>query len=220
MTIWKSALVAALALAQAPLLATTLVDGGFEAKGAGLPVNSYCYDNVVAGDGLCVASPWVNLAGNSGVIKSGTGIWGGVGAAEGSYFGFIQLTGVLAQSFTATENGTATVSWLDTNRPGHGGLQTYVVSVFDGMTSVNIGSFGTLAGPWVARTSASFALTNGTTYSLRFSGLATSDSTAFIDNVALSVTPANVPEPASWAMLITGFGLTGAAMRRRRAAIV
>ena len=26
-----------------------------------------------------------------------------------------------------------------------------------------------------------------------------------------------VPEPASWAMLIAGFGLTGAAMRRRRA---
>jgi hypothetical protein len=25
-----------------------------------------------------------------------------------------------------------------------------------------------------------------------------------------------VPEPASWAMLIAGFGLTGAAMRRRR----
>lgn len=32
-----------------------------------------------------------------------------------------------------------------------------------------------------------------------------------------SVAPANgVPEPASWAMLIAGFGLTGAAMRRRR----
>ena len=28
-----------------------------------------------------------------------------------------------------------------------------------------------------------------------------------------------VPEPASWAMLIAGFGLTGAAMRRRRAAV-
>ncbi|OYU15929.1 MAG: hypothetical protein CFE37_03605 [Alphaproteobacteria bacterium PA4] len=27
-----------------------------------------------------------------------------------------------------------------------------------------------------------------------------------------------VPEPASWAMLIAGFGLTGAAMRRRRGA--
>ncbi|WP_156255790.1 PEPxxWA-CTERM sorting domain-containing protein [Sandarakinorhabdus oryzae] len=29
-----------------------------------------------------------------------------------------------------------------------------------------------------------------------------------------------VPEPASWMMLITGFGLTGAALRRRRTAVV
>jgi hypothetical protein len=29
--------------------------------------------------------------------------------------------------------------------------------------------------------------------------------------------PNTVPEPAAWAMLIMGFGLTGAAMRRRRA---
>ena len=29
-----------------------------------------------------------------------------------------------------------------------------------------------------------------------------------------------VPEPQSWAMLIAGFGLTGAAMRRRRAKVV
>ena len=31
-------------------------------------------------------------------------------------------------------------------------------------------------------------------------------------------TTADVPEPASWALLIAGFGLTGAAMRRRRVA--
>jgi hypothetical protein len=36
-----------------------------------------------------------------------------------------------------------------------------------------------------------------------------------------AVVPVNisVPEPASWAMLISGFGLTGAAMRRRRAMV-
>lgn len=31
--------------------------------------------------------------------------------------------------------------------------------------------------------------------------------------------PGGVPEPASWAMLIAGFGLTGATMRRRRTAV-
>jgi hypothetical protein len=39
------------------------------------------------------------------------------------------------------------------------------------------------------------------------------------DNLGVAVdasVTAGVPEPASWAMLITGFGLTGAVMRRRR----
>ena len=35
---------------------------------------------------------------------------------------------------------------------------------------------------------------------------------------AMTSLPSLVPEPASWAMLIAGFGLTGAAMRRRNAA--
>jgi hypothetical protein len=40
--------------------------------------------------------------------------------------------------------------------------------------------------------------------------------------LVISVTPASmsaVPEPASWAMMIAGFGVAGAAMRRRRAVI-
>jgi hypothetical protein len=39
-----------------------------------------------------------------------------------------------------------------------------------------------------------------------------------IDNFSFSiVTPAAVPEPAAWALMIAGFGLSGAALRRRRA---
>jgi len=37
-----------------------------------------------------------------------------------------------------------------------------------------------------------------------------------VDNAILT---ASVPEAATWAMLIAGFGLTGAAMRRRRVAL-
>ncbi len=37
-----------------------------------------------------------------------------------------------------------------------------------------------------------------------------------IDNLSFTVDPPAVPEPATWAMMIAGFGLTGAAMRRSR----
>jgi hypothetical protein len=38
-----------------------------------------------------------------------------------------------------------------------------------------------------------------------------------LDNVVVT---SNVPEPAAWAMLIAGFGLTGAVMRRRRSVAI
>ncbi|MBT9472342.1 MAG: PEPxxWA-CTERM sorting domain-containing protein [Phenylobacterium sp.] len=37
-----------------------------------------------------------------------------------------------------------------------------------------------------------------------------------LDNVSIGVSSA-VPEPATWAMMIMGFGLVGSAMRRRQA---
>lgn len=44
----------------------------------------------------------------------------------------------------------------------------------------------------------------------------TSIGTAAIDNVNLSAVPPAIPEPDSWAMLLAGFALTGAAVRRQR----
>ena len=37
-----------------------------------------------------------------------------------------------------------------------------------------------------------------------------------LSHIAFFGTPGVVPEPATWAMLIAGFGMTGAAMRRRK----
>lgn len=40
-----------------------------------------------------------------------------------------------------------------------------------------------------------------------------------IDNIRYDMTSIRVPEPSSWMMLVTGFGLAGAALRRRRASL-
>ena len=40
-----------------------------------------------------------------------------------------------------------------------------------------------------------------------------------LDNFRIDITPGAVPEPATWAMMIAGFGLVGASMRRRAAKV-
>lgn len=211
----SSILAAALVLA-APVAAgaTTLLDGSFEIEGAALPVTNYCYDGFATPGGpACAPGAWVG----GGVILSGSGAWGGTTTPSGGYFGFVQSTSVVSQSFTATESGTGVVSWIDTNRANIGGLQSYDVTIFDGVGSVNIGTYTSAIGSFVARNSSTFTLTNGTTYTLRFTGLSSQDRTAFIDNVVLAATPSAIPEPATWMILVAGFGLVGFAARRRTA---
>ncbi|WP_253717404.1 PEPxxWA-CTERM sorting domain-containing protein [Sphingomonas sp. AP4-R1] len=56
--------------------------------------------------------------------------------------------------------------------------------------------------------------------SVTFRGIVPANSSTYesvgIDNVLFGGAPAAVPEPASWAMFIGGFGLIGGALRRRR----
>lgn len=209
-------ILAAAAFLAAPVAvsATSLVDGSFEIKGAASSVTAYCYDGInTPGGPACAPGAWSG----TGIIASGNGAWGGTTTPAGSYYAFVQGQGTLSQTFTADGNGVGTVSWLDTNRSNTGGLQSYDVSIFDGTSTVSLGSFTSAVGSFTARTSSSFALVSGTQYTLSFTGLSAEDRTSFIDDVALSV--AAVPEPSTWAMLIIGFGMVGAAARRRKAAV-
>lgn len=209
---FRSMIVAAAFIA-VPAGAVTLVDGSFEVQGAALPVANYCYNGFSAGGNPpCAAGAW---GPDGGVIATGNGAWGGTVTPDGRFFGFVQGTSVVSQSFTADANGTGVISWIDTNRTNNGGDQSYDVTIFDGTTTTSIGSYTSAVGPWAARTSSSFSLVNGTSYTLTFTGLAQDDRTTFIDSVALGTTP--VPEAATWAMLVAGFGLVGFAARRRRA---
>ena len=220
--------------ANAIVLAGGIADGGFETKGGALPVTDYCYDGFATPGGpACAAGAW---SGN-GIIRSGSGAWGGTTTPDGNYYAFVQGAGVLSQTFTADSSGVFTLSWLDAGRSNNGGAQTYEVSVTDALIStqpakafrfsilppVNVslgvlGSFTTSPGQaFTGRSSGSFTLTAGSSYVVSFTGLVAADVTSFIDSVAL--VPSAVPEPASWSLLIVGFAAVGAAARRRRTAL-
>jgi hypothetical protein len=59
-------------------------------------------------------------------------------------------------------------------------------------------------------------LGTGGLITLDFSSDSRSGADAILDNVVLTTAPAGVPEPATWAMMLLGFGAIGLAMRRRR----
>jgi hypothetical protein len=102
------------------------------------------------------------------------------------------------------------------------------IVIIDGRSPLTGGGFTRVlpAGAWAT------VLTNGSdrapprnigwayTYGVGFQNLVYGQPVALrIDNIVYSVTTGpGVPEPATWAMMITGFGLTGAALRRRRRA--
>ncbi len=66
---------------------------------------------------------------------------------------------------------------------------------------------------WSGIDSVQFSIAGGTPHP----GLLGAGDYFAVDN--LSITANSVPEPASWAMMIGGFGLVGAAMRRRAVAL-
>ncbi|WP_185965035.1 FxDxF family PEP-CTERM protein [Glacieibacterium frigidum] len=193
--------------------ATTLIDGSFETKGASTPVTDYCYDTFpAAGNPQCAPSAWT---GTSGVIISNSGPWGNTAAADGNYYAFVQGLSTLSQSFTATATSSLTLSWLDANRTNNGGQQSYTVSISGGASTIDLGTYTSGFGSFVARTSSPFLAVSGTTYTLTFTGLSAEDRTSFIDGVALAA----VPEPATWGLMIVGFGMVGFAARRRRTSV-
>ena len=196
--------------------AELIVNGGFEdldTYSAPGSLGSYAYpEGSVAG--------WTFYG--AGLINGTTATpWFGYAAPQGfsgTQYGFVQGQGWLVQSFPADLTGDLQLSWLGGSRPdifggGYKGDQNY--EVWLGTTL--LGTFSTLSGQdFILRTLTGPSVTAGSSYNLIFHGLSASDNTAFLDNVSASISPTGgVPEPATWAMMIAGFGLVGAAMRRR-----
>lgn len=64
----------------------------------------------------------------------------------------------------------------------------------------------------------SFVAGNAGSIRLAFGSTSKDNIGPLLDNVSLGVTPSAVPEPATWLMMLAGFGIVGSAMRRRRPA--
>lgn len=81
------------------------------------------------------------------------------------------------------------------------------------LSSVSLGGGVTDGAPWTSY-SLSFITGNAGAVEVGFDGAPGQDFGPLLDNVNLSIS--DVPEPATWAMLILGLALSGLALRRRR----
>ncbi|WP_238542341.1 PEPxxWA-CTERM sorting domain-containing protein [Sphingomonas sp. PAMC 26621] len=109
--------------------------------------------------------------------------------------------------------GTYVLRYWYSNRPGVPASSNGIsVLLNESPIFTTPGGNGGASTNWVLQT-VNFAVTAPTT--LTFSAIGTSDSVGgYLDSISLSA----VPEPASWVMMILGFGMLGVALRRQRQA--
>lgn len=108
---------------------------------------------------------------------------------------------------------------LVSNRPGCQPC-TFLTGTFNGfaLTFSDLDVLSTAIDPSTTFTdfTADRITFQGNTLFLNFVNLQQFNPEFLLLNIGTGPIGATVPEPASWAMLIAGFGLTGAVMRRRR----
>ena len=192
-----------------------LSNESFESNNLASSYYGYLYSYVIPtlGPNAVAASNW-SFAGGSGLSHDATA-WGGT-TPEGDHFAFLQNAGgVISQSFSSSSIADYTFSFNLVQRTNHriGGLQTLSVNL-DGNTIWS----GTPGTSWQTF-SASLQNVGAGLHTLSFVGTnlnRAADTSVFVDNVKMSVTP--VPEPETYAMLLAGLGLMGGVARRRKAA--
>ena len=219
-----AALAAGLVIAGAASAATNLVvNGDFSAGNTGFTsgYNFVSYPADMHPEGLYTVGPnpfavhdsWVNLPdGNERLIVNGATtsplpfVWrediAGVGAGVYNYS--LDAANICCNNSYGGPNLT---SLLTFEFSSDGGVTYTLIDSFTTAPPGDAGIFTTLSGTFNVATAGTLRLNIG-------SGTAFAGGNDFaIDNISVS---AAVPEPATWAMMLTGFGLAGAVLRRRR----
>ncbi len=150
----------------------------------------------------------LSLNGGVGGLYGAVGTWNGT-SAFGTGFGSPTL---LYKTADVASTGAADYTFSPNINVTAGSRYVAYLSVF-GVSSVNATTSMPLG---TSPTGIEYFVWNNDTNP---DGNASWNYFADFGDAKFSATFGAVPEPASWAMLIAGFGLTGAAMRRRRVVV-
>ncbi len=192
--------------------AATIINGGFE-TGTANPGGGFV--TVAGGPSTTTINGWKVGGGSVDYIG---GYWQAQEGARsidlaGSALGSIEqaIATIIGQGYTVTY-------WVARNPDGGITPRTGFVDVGGAQTLITFGNgASTKANMLWEQRSYNFVAT-GTTTNLRFSADPATSNSAFglaLDNVSIAA----VPEPATWVMMILGFGMVGGAMRRRKSSL-
>ena len=189
-----TAALAASALLAAPATAQTVTNGSLES-----PVVSP--GNINYGQ----AAPGVTLNGGATIERNG-GAFGYAAAPDGLQIGTLQNGGTISFGVNDLSIGQSyVVNFLTAQRPGYA-----VATINLDFGGMSLGSITPTSTAFAAATPFRFtALTGMGTLTFTGAGAPGVDVNAGIDAITVSV-----PEPATWAMMLLGFGMVGFGLRR------
>lgn len=193
-----------------PASATVIFTSTFESV-AGGPTANGTFTNVQTADG------W-NATDANHPIELQRRVAGSPSTGVGQFDGgnvFVELDSTRNSSmFRTLDAGTYSLSFLYSPRPNVASTSNGIEVLLNGVL-LNPPGLVTGAGGantnWALYSTGTFTAGAGSTLTFRAAG--TSDSLGgYLDNITLSA----VPEPATWAMMLIGFGMAGYGMRSRR----